>query len=331
LSAIALLSTSLTFAQINLYTESFESDGFGTEYTMNRFSDGAQDYFGVVDLNGNTQYIAANTTNPFTEPMTNMDGTKCVGGEDFKQIDNPLNTVLDEYRGFFVVKTLDATGHSTVEVKILLGCRSSGTYEGTDNDALRIQYAFDANIATGANSINGLPASTAVNTGTYTDIGRFLASAPSSATMQQDVDLNGTSDGASLGNTMVEYTFTIPVTGTNLSVRVHMDYDDSAEEIAFDNIRITGDNVLSISENELTNNVSFYPNPLEGDRLLHISNNSQNTITSVEIYDVVGKKVLSEVVTTESIQFPDNFPSGVYFVKITDTKNNSVTKKVMLQ
>lgn len=337
LSVIASLSLTSSFAQTNLYTESFESDGFGTEYTMNRFSDAGQDYFGVVDNDGNLQYFGPqNTVSPFTAIMTNLDGTKCVGGEDFKQIDNPLNTVLDEHRGFFVTKTLDATGHSTVEVKILLGCRSSGTYEGvgSDNDALRIQYAFDANIATGANSINGLPASTAVNTGTYTDIGRFLASAPVSGTMQQDTNLNGSPDGASLGNAMVEYTFTIPVTGTNLSVRVHMDYDDSAEEIAFDYLRITGDDVLAIGDVEkLANNISIHPNP-SNNSYFNIKNNTQQVLNQVSIYDLTGKNILNAIINNSEIDNRINLygiNSGIYLVKISNENSNSVTKKLIIK
>jgi len=334
LCLLTLFMTANMSAQTTLYSESFETDGFGTEYTMNRFSDGGQDYFGVVDNDGNLQYLSPqNTVSSFSLIMTNLDGVKCVGGEDLKQTDNPINTTLDEHRGFFVTKTLNVLGHSTIEIKVLLGCRSTGTYEGVsaDNDALRIQYAFDGNIANGANSVGALPLSTAVNTGFYTDFGRFLASAPIGGTMMQDTDLDGVPDGANLGNAMVEYTFSIPVTGINLSVRIHMDYDDSAEEIAFDFLRITGNDIpLGINDYTLEKNIQVSPNPLKEDRVLHITNNSQYAITSVEVYDIIGKKMFTEAISAKTIQFPNSIPSGIYFVKFTDTKNNSVTKKIML-
>lgn len=88
---------------------------------------------------------------------------------------------------------------------------------------------------------------------------------------------------------------------------------------------------LSTNEFSLENKITLSPNPLREDRILHINNSSQNTINSVEVFDVIGKKVFAETVATENIQFPNNIPTGLYFVKITDTKNNSITKKVMLQ
>jgi hypothetical protein len=238
---IAILLALTSNAQTTVYSESFETDGFNTRYVMNRFSDGGQDYFGVVDANGNTQYITGNSLNPFTITMGNLDGTKCVGGEDFKRLDNPLNSVIGEYRGYFITKTVDVSSYANVEVHILLSCRFGDRYEGNENDAVRIQYAFDTNIANGANNLSpGLTNESTVNTGTYTDIGRFLANSPTNAFMQQDTNLDGSPDGPLLNNTMTEYVFIIPVTGTNLSVRINLDYDDSAEEMAFDFLRLIG-------------------------------------------------------------------------------------------
>ena len=245
LSALVFLSmTANQVSAVSIYSESFETNKFNTNYVMNRFSDGDQDYFGVVDASGNTQYITANASNPFAAAMTNLNGTKCVGAEDLKRFedagDNPLNTFLDQYRGYFLTKTLNVSAYGSVEVRLLIGARSTGTYEVLDFDALRIQYAFDGNIATGANNTSpGLPNANLVYTGNYTDIGRFLVNG-TTLKMQQDTDLDGIPDGVTLENPMVEYLFTIPVTGTNLSVRIHMDYDDSAEEIAFDFIRLEG-------------------------------------------------------------------------------------------
>jgi hypothetical protein len=157
------------------------------------------------------------------------------------------------------------------------------------------------------------------------------------------VDTDGGGQGGGVGNDLngaftedavVPVDFDLaPYIGSRVRLIIEGDNNASTEHFLIDNILFTqGTNLtLSVDNNELRSKISLYPNPIQKDRILNISNNSQNTITSVEVYDVVGKKVLSEVVTTESIQFPNTFPSGMYFVKITDTKNNSVTKKVMLQ
>ncbi|MFD0964497.1 T9SS type A sorting domain-containing protein [Pseudofulvibacter geojedonensis] len=88
---------------------------------------------------------------------------------------------------------------------------------------------------------------------------------------------------------------------------------------------------LSTDEFSLENKITLAPNPVQENRILNINNNSQNTIISVEVFDVIGKKVYSTTSVTENIQFPTNTPSGMYFVKITDSRNNNITKKVIIE
>jgi len=319
-------------AQVTLYSESFETDSFNTNYVMNRFSDGGQDYFAVVDAWGNTQFITVNAVNPFTFQMTNLDGSNCIGAEDLKRQDNPLNTNLDDYRGYFIAKTIDASAYAEVEVHLLIGTRdpgSFGTVEANDNDAVRIQYAFDGDIATGGNNISpGLTTESTVNTGNYTDIGRFLANAPTQGSLQLDADLDGTPDGAILNNVLTEYVFTIPVTGTNLSVRIHMDYDDSAEEVAFDNLRLIGVNPLSISENDLQAAINIYPNPIN--EKFSVSFNKEYANVEMKIINILG-----EVIDTQSYKNINGIDDviikgekGVYFIQI-NADNSTDTFKII--
>jgi len=328
-----LLITFPSIAQTTIYSESFESDGFNTNYVMNRFSDGVQDYFGVVDDWGNTQYVTTNSVNPFTFQMTNLDGVHCVAAEDLKRLDNPLNVNIDDYRGYFITKTLDVSAYTEIEVKILLGARDSGdfgTHESNDNDALRIQYAFDTDIAVNANNTtSGLTNESTVNTGTYTDIGRFLANAPTQGSMQQDTDLDGTPDGASLGNALTEYTFTIPVTGTNLSVRIHMDYDDSAEEIAFDYLRLIGTNTASTNSiNDFGASLLAYPNPTDGNLTVDLGKTYSNVTISTR--NILGQLVSSNFYKSlQKSNFQINGGSGAYFVSINAQNGKRAYLKVI--
>ncbi len=321
---ILSLITFSSVGQTLLYSESFESDGFNTQYVLNRFSDGGQDYFGVVDSWGNTQYVTANATNPFTFQMTGLDGVQCVSAEDLKRLDNPLNTNLDDYRGYLIAKTLDVTAYTEIEVKILIGARDPGafgTHEANDNDAFRIQYAFDTDIATGGNNLSpGLTSESTVNTGNYTDIGRFLANAPTQGSMQQDTDLDGTPDGAILNNSMTEYVFTIPVTGNNLSVRIHMDYDDSAEEIAFDYLRLTGINTANTNSiNDFGASLRTYPNPTEGNVTINLGKVYRNVTISTR--NVLGQLVHSEFYKSiDKTTFHIEGNAGTYFVNV-ETQN----------
>lgn len=330
---IILLIAFSSIAQTTIYSESFETDGSNTNYVMNRFSDGGQDYFGVVDDWGNTQYITANSLNPFAFQMTNLDGVQCVAAEDLKREDNPLNTNLDDYRGYFITKTLDVSTYTEIEVKVLLGARDPGdfgTHESNDNDALRIQYAFDTDIAVNANNTSpGLTSESTVNTGTYTDIGRFLANAPTQGSMQQDTDLDGTPDGDSLDNVLTEYAFTIPVTGTNLSIRIHMDYDDSAEEIAFDYLRLIGTNTASTNSiNDFGAALVSYPNPTDGNLTVDLGKTYNNVTISTR--NILGQLVNSNFYKSiQTSNFQINGGSGTYFVNINTQNGKRAYLKVI--
>jgi hypothetical protein len=99
--------------------------------------------------------------------------------------------------------------------------------------------------------------------------------------------------------------------------------------------------------NELSNSVSIYPNPTDGQ--LQITN-YELRIENVEIFDVLGKKVQSLTFNVQSSEtrnpkpekFPSfggagvvinisNLPSGIYFIRIQTEKGKIVTQKVVKQ
>ncbi|WP_338733827.1 T9SS type A sorting domain-containing protein [Mangrovimonas cancribranchiae] len=83
------------------------------------------------------------------------------------------------------------------------------------------------------------------------------------------------------------------------------------------------DNVSQANENS----IKIFPNPSTG--IVNIK--SQNIlINTIELYDMLGRKVLSENINSNQKQINlSRFPSGMYLVKIgTDTK--STTKRLML-
>lgn len=83
---------------------------------------------------------------------------------------------------------------------------------------------------------------------------------------------------------------------------------------------------LSINANsKLISNI--FPNPTTGSFTI----NSPIKINTIEIYDIVGKQVMSLTSNknTERIQLT-NSPAGVYFIKLT-SDNGSVVKKLIVQ
>jgi endonuclease I len=82
---------------------------------------------------------------------------------------------------------------------------------------------------------------------------------------------------------------------------------------------------LSISEFEQQNAISLYPNPIEGN-ILHIQTNTE---LMVDIYNILGKKIISTKVDGIKNKVDVGFLySGVYLVNLSSDKG-SVTKKII--
>ncbi|MCL2511048.1 MAG: T9SS type A sorting domain-containing protein [Bacteroidales bacterium] len=87
-------------------------------------------------------------------------------------------------------------------------------------------------------------------------------------------------------------------------------------------VSATGDCEPIESIVELGNNVAIYPNPTSGTITIHATN-----FAKVEIYNTVGQLVETKNVPSFDIA---TYNAGVYFFKVYDAHNNSVTKRVMV-
>jgi Secretion system C-terminal sorting domain len=84
--------------------------------------------------------------------------------------------------------------------------------------------------------------------------------------------------------------------------------------------------LTGVEEVAASENVLLYPNPTNG--LLHLE--TTQPINSIEITNVLGKQLYSA--TKNNIQTElniSNFINGVYFIRLTDLKGNTVVKKII--
>lgn len=85
--------------------------------------------------------------------------------------------------------------------------------------------------------------------------------------------------------------------------------------------------LVGIEELESLNRVEVYPNPVVGDINIVFENNGNYNI---RLLDVTGKVILTtEVNAARTAISSDNLNSGVYFIQITDSDNNTVTRKIV--
>ncbi len=93
------------------------------------------------------------------------------------------------------------------------------------------------------------------------------------------------------------------------------------EDCDFGTMIISGGYSLNITNNEIDNNITIYPNPIKD--ILHI--NSTTNIKDATIYNLLGKKILSSNIKEIYLS---NIESGMYIITVTTMDNKVVSKKI---
>ena len=84
--------------------------------------------------------------------------------------------------------------------------------------------------------------------------------------------------------------------------------------------------VLGIKENTLNNNVMVYPNPAKDN--LTIETNTTNIEQRIEIINLVGKTIYTNIINRKTIINTSAFANGVYILKLYTDKETVVKKFV---
>lgn len=92
-------------------------------------------------------------------------------------------------------------------------------------------------------------------------------------------------------------------------------------------ILITLENVLSVNDVNQVNVISVFPNPSSGELTI----NSGTPIKRIEIYSVLGKKVMQlENLDNTRVQTNiERLNTGIYVLNITDSNDNTIIKKIV--
>ncbi len=132
--------------------------------------------------------------------------------------------------------------------------------------------------------------------------------------------------------------FTTPTTGNfvnsqKLRMRVISGFDNNVNPLSsaftsdYGNIEdysVVFNPILSVDNNEIESvDVSIYPNPTNNS--LNIKNATNNEITSISIFDALGRQVFQSSITDKiSVS---NLQNGLYFLKVEFNNSNSITKR----
>lgn len=216
LSAFCAGMLSARSAAETIWSESFETDGAGSRYTLsttNAFSDGSADYFGRIPGD-----IAVSGGVSINGP----EGSNWFGAQDTDGDGRPAEVEM-------LIANIDIGGYTALTFKGLFGeDDASDGFEDWDNRSDDNNFVhLDFRIDGGAWS-NLLWFESSASPGAYNG-------APA-----LDTDFDGTGDGPVLTDTFAAFTNTIAGTGANLDVRITFNLEDGDEDIGLDDLRLEG-------------------------------------------------------------------------------------------
>ncbi|WP_412560385.1 endonuclease [Winogradskyella sp. MIT101101] len=139
-----------------------------------------------------------------------------------------------------------------------------------------------------------------------------------------DVLVNGNLEGTIAYNDTVQ-TITIPSINVEGDVQVVIqDNDSGSARVALDNLSWTCYSALSVDDNTEEFS-SVYPNPVRHKLNVKLK---ADISTRIEIYDIMGKRVLKTYISNSSSVDVRTLTSGIYLIKISQG-NSSVTKRLI--
>ena len=100
----------------------------------------------------------------------------------------------------------------------------------------------------------------------------------------------------------------------------------TSHDVVIDSVVFSYVTPLSTNDN-LIQDFSIYPNPVNNKVNIVLNNNN---ISKVQLYNILGKKVLETKSLKNNSLNVSSLNSGVYFLKIYNTENKSATKKIII-
>jgi hypothetical protein len=244
----------LSSAQV-IWSEDFETNGENTRYTSPNLFFGAfgnDDYWGRSDGNAMTYddpaapgtaiaVIGSGSPGNQTGAYSGFTGTYLFVGEDLDDTGgagNPDGSPVKEIS----FSNIDITGYTDLTFKGLFGAgveNSCGSSQFDGDDYIKVFFEVDAG---GENS--GLCF--------HADIGCQGPGDVTDEPLHFDPDCDGDGgDGVMLTNALQEFSFPIPE-GSTLNLRIEVRADADGEEVAFDNLRVEGIEVVCTEAPEIT-------------------------------------------------------------------------------
>ncbi|WP_452229093.1 T9SS type A sorting domain-containing protein [Lacinutrix sp. MEBiC02404] len=301
----ALLLNNSMYSQTLIKHESFEDSDYSGYTTSVLFMDySGSDYF----LRGNND-----TTCPTCwTNISNYEGSNFLLWEDFDGHiggDGSITITLDP---------INISNYLNMELSIGMAAPNATYNRYEAEDFIMVEYQVDGGTWTRAHYASGGP-ETASEAGRfrYDDNRDGFYNAFETVIETEMVYFNANLNSISGSS----------IAGTSMNIRVTT-LSGVQEEMAIDNIRLTGTFTLSAEDNVMES-LAVYPNPAY--HTITLSNPKQLVLNNVNLYDLRGRLVKSIPLNSGSLEETmdiSNLEAGVYLLEI-QSNNGTLTKKMI--
>ncbi len=315
---LTLLCQNLEAQRSTIYSNSFEN--CEDEYTeFGSFSDGSSDYF-IRTNSGSASdddrvKCASSIATSGEIVFTNTNGFYYTGEDVDRSAENPNTSNPGDF------------GSQQY---------SSGVHFANINVASFSDIEIELNVASAFDTGGGKTFETGdylkifvdpVNDGNWQLIGAFEADLGIVyRPLKQDTNFDGNGDGAVITPNFTTFTFDVPDNATNMNIRIEVNSTAGNQEIAFDELSITGIDSSLRLDSSSTGNITASPNPFSN----YVSIDSDDNLTA-NVYNVLGQLISIQSIDSQNQHIDlSNRPSGIYITKlINEEKNIQTTLKLI--
>lgn len=244
---------------------------------------------------------------------------------DFQSCANPnLAPLVITKIHYNPLKEQDKESNDLEYISITNNSNQSYSLTGLYFQALGISYQFPPNTTIAANQEIFLASNAATFQAFYglTPFGQFTRNLSNSS---QKIVL-----ADAFGNTIdhVEYLDTAPWPAEPDGSGPHLELNDLNSDNSVATNWTASSKALAVNDPSLENTIILYPNPIQS--TIRIQNN-KIPISSYEIYDLIGRKMISKKGTEPSVNGVDisQLKPNTYFIKLNFDNGASTTKKII--
>jgi len=267
---------------------------------------------------------------------------------DFALVRYNSNGTLDNNFGLSGIVSTDFYGHSDLAYSVVIqndskivlaGCFNNGSSEHfaiaryNSNGTLDNTFNSNGKVVTYILSPGDYANSVAIHSDGKIVVGGYSYQNPLNhfSLVQYNSDgsldnnFGGTGEVVTAIGSHNSYGYSVAIQSDGKIIMAGLSYYSFAV-VRYNNTVTTGINAIT----EQNKKVEIFPNPFNSQAIINFNEAQKNTI--IKIMDVHGKEIKEINFTGNQLTIDkDEMKKGIYFIKITDIKNNVVNKKLILQ